>query len=100
MRSYKIAFFIALTAAVILAGGTGFLWLHPSHLQNTAPANVPAQPPEANSEPKLAPVELTPQRIQAIGVKTGTVQMKQIHDEIRTVGNVEVDETRLAYAQV
>jgi membrane fusion protein, copper/silver efflux system len=45
-------------------------------------------------------VTLTPERRQSIGVKTGTVEYRQVHDEIRTTGNVEVDETRLADVQV
>src|SRR5437762_2706947 len=54
---------------------------------------APAQTP-------LAPLQLTPQRLQSIGVKTGVVEAKPVEDEVRTVGNVEVDETRLAYVQV
>jgi Cu(I)/Ag(I) efflux system membrane fusion protein/cobalt-zinc-cadmium efflux system membrane fusion protein len=38
--------------------------------------------------------------MQSIDVKTGAVEYKQVHDEIRTTGNVEVDETRLAEVQV
>ncbi|MGH6846386.1 MAG: efflux RND transporter periplasmic adaptor subunit, partial [Methylocella sp.] len=53
-----------------------------------------------SSEPNLVPVTLTPQRIQSIGVKTGVVERRQVHDEIRTVGNVEADETRLSDVQV
>jgi Barrel-sandwich domain of CusB or HlyD membrane-fusion len=49
---------------------------------------------------RRAPVTLTPQRIQSIGVKTGIVERRQVQDEIRTVGNVEADETRLAVVQV
>jgi Cu(I)/Ag(I) efflux system membrane fusion protein/cobalt-zinc-cadmium efflux system membrane fusion protein len=74
-----------------------------------------AQPPEASetlgspeagrsgpkaSEPNLAPFTLTPQRMQSIGVKTGVVERRKVQDEIRTVGNVEADETRLADVQV
>jgi hypothetical protein len=33
-------------------------------------------------------------------VKTGIVERRQVQDEIRTVGNVEADETRLAVVQV
>jgi hypothetical protein len=74
-----------------------------------------AQPPEASetlgspeagpsgpkaSEPNLASFTLTPQRMQSIGVKTGIVERRKVQDEIRTVGNVEADETRLADVQV
>ena len=38
--------------------------------------------------------------MQSIGVKTGVVEFRPVRDEIRTVGNVEADETRLADVQV
>jgi len=38
--------------------------------------------------------------MQSIGVRTGVVERKSVEDEIRTTGNVAVDETRLAYVQV
>jgi Cu(I)/Ag(I) efflux system membrane fusion protein/cobalt-zinc-cadmium efflux system membrane fusion protein len=46
------------------------------------------------------PVQISAQRLQSIGVKVGTVERKVVEDEIRTTGNVAVDETRLAYVQV
>jgi RND family efflux transporter MFP subunit len=52
------------------------------------------------SEPNLAPVTLSPQRMQSIGVKTGVVEFRPIRDEIRTVGNIEADETRLSDVQI
>lgn len=52
------------------------------------------------SEPSLAPLTLSPQRLQSIGVKTGVVERRPIHDDIRTVGNIEADETRLSDVQV
>jgi hypothetical protein len=52
------------------------------------------------SEPSLAPFTLTPQRMQSIGVKTDVVERRKVQDEIRTVGNVEADETRRADVQV
>src|SRR5205814_9774270 len=54
---------------------------------------------DSNEEP-VAPVQLTPQRMQSIGVKLGTVEMKKISDEIRISGNVDVDERRLATVQL
>ena len=44
-----------------------------------------AKPP---AETPLVPVQLTPQRLQSIGVKTGVVEMKSVHDEIRTMGSM------------
>ncbi|HVB54874.1 MAG TPA: efflux RND transporter periplasmic adaptor subunit [Candidatus Acidoferrales bacterium] len=45
-------------------------------------------------------MQISPQRLQSIGVKTGEVQRKFVADEIRTTGNVAVDETKIAYVQV
>ncbi|MGH9771844.1 MAG: efflux RND transporter periplasmic adaptor subunit [Candidatus Acidiferrales bacterium] len=45
-------------------------------------------------------MQISAQRLQSIGVKTGEVQRKFVQDEILTTGNVAVDETRLAYVQV
>jgi Cu(I)/Ag(I) efflux system membrane fusion protein/cobalt-zinc-cadmium efflux system membrane fusion protein len=61
-----------------------------------------AQPPNANasSEPTLAPVQLTPERMQSIGVKTGSVEWKQISDDIRATGTVDIDERLISYVQV
>lgn len=52
------------------------------------------------AEPPLGPVQLSPQRLQSIGVRTGEVESKDVEDRIPTTGNVAVDETRLAYVQV
>ncbi|HEX4276271.1 MAG TPA: efflux RND transporter periplasmic adaptor subunit [Bryobacteraceae bacterium] len=116
MRSYKVAFFTALTAAIVLGGAAGYLFYQarPQAAQRiataltsgtTPPASpVPESAPSAQSsegtDPKLLPVQLTPQRMQSIGVKTGVVEFKGLHQDIRATGNVEVDETRLAWVQV
>src|SRR5579863_5053420 len=117
MRRYKIAFFIALTVAVLLGGAAGYLWYHPRPMPTMAEAGSkssanappssaaqssgdPAAPASNSGEPKLLPVQLTPQRMQSIGVKTGLVEFKTLHNELRATGNVEVDETRLAWVQV
>ncbi len=116
MRRYKIAFFIALTAAVLLGGAAGYLFYQTRYHSGPMPpmgatgekssTAAPPSPAAASApapdsgEPKLLPVQLTPQRMQSIGVKTGVVEFKTLHDELRVTGNVEVDETRLAWVQV
>src|SRR5690348_7884061 len=114
MKNYRIAFSITLTTTLLLAGLVAFLWFYPSKVypprseeatvppsasHSAAPA-APSASTESAAEPKLVPVTLTPERMQSIGVKTGTVAYREVHDEIRTTGNVEVDETRLADVQV
>ncbi len=51
------------------------------------------------SELPLTPVQLSPQRLQAIGVKTAMVEQKDVKDEMRVPGNVDVNEQQLAYVQ-
>jgi hypothetical protein len=104
--------------AVILAAATAFglysgrqpqepfcrYWIAEAGAQTperpeTLGSPAPGSGPKA-SEPNLAPLTLTPQRLQSIGVKTGVVERRQVQDEIRTVGNVEADETRLADVQI
>ena len=115
MKNYRRAFGVALATNILLAVGLGFVWWS-AHRGNSA-AQKPAtegressgQPaatskggaaPSTPPETPLAPVQLTPQRLQSIGVETGTVAVRNVADEIRTVGDVEVDETKLAYVQL
>jgi len=55
---------------------------------------TPSQP-----ETALAPIQLSPQRMQSIGVQIGEVKYQPVNDEIRFYGNVQADERRLAYVQ-
>jgi Cu(I)/Ag(I) efflux system membrane fusion protein/cobalt-zinc-cadmium efflux system membrane fusion protein len=55
-------------------------------------------PPSAEETP-LAPIQLSPERLQSIGVKFGEVERKPVLDAIRVTGNVAIDETRLSYVQ-
>jgi len=47
----------------------------------------------------LAPVQLSPQRLQSIGVSFAVVTRHAVDDELRVTGNVEVNEERLSYVQ-
>jgi len=116
MRNYRRAFVVAVALNVLLAGGLALVWWrsHPKPREESASQPQAAGAPvsagaggdemgkqaSSSGETPLVPVQLTPQRMQSIGVSTGVVKKKPVEDEIRTVGNVEVDETRLAYVQV
>jgi RND family efflux transporter MFP subunit len=63
---------------------------------NAIAANPPATSP---GEPALAPIELSPQRMQEIGVTTALVETKEVGDELRAPGTVAIDEQRLSYVQ-
>ena len=56
--------------------------------------------PQAPAEMTLTPVQITPQRMQSIGVTTGTVEYKQLDNDVRATGNVDINERLLAYVQV
>lgn len=55
---------------------------------------------EQSMAPALAPIQLTPERMQSIGVQTGEVQYKQVSNDIRATGNVDIDERLVSYVQV
>lgn len=113
MKNYRTGFSVAITLNIILTGLLAFWWWHsrrtmpatkPESPASSSPmaASTPSSPstaPESTATP-LVPMQISPQRLQSIGVKTGEVQRKFVADEIRTTGNVAVDETRIAYVQV
>jgi len=118
------ALVIAISLNVILAFALLFLWWRsrlatamPAAQQNSSqmPADADASAmnssPDANrndpqgqasadTEPSLASIQLTPQRMQSIGVTFGTAQMRAVSNDVRVTGNVDVDERRLATVQV
>jgi RND family efflux transporter MFP subunit len=113
MKTYRTGFLLAVIGNGLLAIALIALWLHfragrpivdapakqaDSAAQDSMTTSITAPP--ASTEAPLVPVQISPQRLQSIGVKTGTVERKSVADEILTTGNVAVDETRLAYVQV
>jgi RND family efflux transporter MFP subunit len=56
--------------------------------------------PEQKMETSLVPVQLTPERMQSIGVRMDTVEYKQLSDDIRATGTVDINERLLSYVQV
>ena len=114
--NYRGAFIIAIAANVVLVLALAFGWWRyhtvpsTSSTQQTAQQPTPTSPdmPNMNTgqdqttgspEMPLSQMQLTPQRMQNIGVKLGTAQIKIVNSELRTTGNVEVDERRLATIQ-
>jgi RND family efflux transporter MFP subunit len=113
MKTYRTGFWLALIGNIILIAVLAGLWWHYRPHKSPASAELPqtnpaeqvsaasiSVTPSVSTEAALVPVQISSQRLQSIGVKTGTVERKLIEDEIHTTGNVAVDETRLAYVQV
>lgn len=110
MRSYRTGFLLALVGNFVLMGFLAAVWWryrtpHGATNESSMRANsvgASANPPgsaSASTEIPPAPVQLSPQKLQSIGVQINEVQRKAVSDEIRATGNVAVDETRLAYVQ-
>ena len=114
---YRRAFLAMLFTTIVLAiGMTGLWWrLHPSRTARVEPSTahateasqpamqgMPAEPSAAASQPEvaLAGMQLSPQRMQSIGVQTGTVEYKQLNDDLRATGTVDINERLLSYVQV
>jgi len=51
-------------------------------------------------EVPLVPVQLSNEQMNSIGVKTGSVEYKQLNDEIRATGTVDIDERLQSSVQV
>ena len=113
MKNYRTGFVLALIANVILVLiVAGLWWRFRTPKPTTAPESMAAMPvgqdssenstaaPPAVQDAPLVPIRISAQRLQSIGVKTGVIARRPVEDEIRTTGNVAIDETRLAYVQV
>ena len=124
-NNYHRAFWIALLATAVLAVVASVLWWRLSHgvavkqastvstsdpmhgMARTSSANASDSEPGTAGETQsgnmqeapLAPIQLTPQRMQSIGIVLGKVESKPVNSELRFYGNVQVDERRLAYVQ-
>ena len=104
--NYRKLFIIAVALNVALALGAYWIWKssRPMPPSTTAVEHPPMEgftvntPPEG-SAPPLTPVELSPERMQSIGVRTGRIEYKTISSDIRATGTVDVDERRVAYVQ-
>jgi len=68
------------------------------------PENMPAMPagsntanPPADAGSAIGQIYIAPERQQLIGVKTASAEMKSVINEIRTVGRVAYDETKITH---
>src|SRR3954468_7849133 len=102
--NYRSGFIAVLVVNVALSAGLAWWWFHrdsarmQQQITDAAPADANTSR-QGQPETPLAPVQLTPQRMQSIGVKLGRVVYKNVTDEIHVTGNVEIDETRISYVQ-
>ena len=110
-RSYQIALAAAIACSVLLAVALAYVLFgrNLAAKHETAEDPVLARGPQSGThgapveskvaEPALAPVQLTPQRMQQIGVTFAQVEQKDVSDTLHVPGNVDVNEQRIAYVQ-
>jgi len=113
-RDYKIAFATVAVLCLLLAAALVYVLIDRNHWapkdeQKDDPVvargpqtdSRPALPAgtASNDEPALGPVQLSPQRLQEIGVTSTTAQFKDVNDDLSVPGNVDIDEEKLAYVQ-
>ena len=115
MNKLRIGLLAAVGGNIVLLAALAGVWwhFHSAH-PGSGPRSRAANPvssmgpsmaasPGASSKKArtpLVPLQIGPQRLQRIGVRVGRVRRKLVQDEIRTTGNIAVDERRLAYVQV
>jgi len=110
-QSYRRAFGVSVVVCILLAAALGFVvFRRDRNMHVTEEANpVVARGPAANQAirdggaegppPTLTPVQLSPQRLRAIGVKTAVVEWRVVDDKLRVPGNVDINEQQLSYVQ-
>jgi len=112
MKNYRTAVILVLVANLVLIGVLAGLWWRSHDPIGTKSASAPAAtpvpqeetsssagPPPPSVETPLSPIQLSPERLQSIGVKFGLVERKELKDTIRTTGTVAIDERRVSYVQ-
>jgi Cu(I)/Ag(I) efflux system membrane fusion protein len=112
MKNYRKAYILAAMGNFVLLALLIGSWWYVRRIRTTQspPASVPSaatQPVQGSAagsvapptETPLAPIQLSAERMQSIGVKFGEVERKPVLDEIRATANVAMDETRMTYVQ-
>lgn len=112
-RTYKQAFVISAVICLGLAGMLAYTVWGRRYLATASDNSSPvmAKGPDVSEQPSnqpvssldtsvpLVPLQLSPQRMQAIGVKTALVEMQTTSNELRAPGNVDMNQRQLAYVQ-
>lgn len=113
MNKYVIRTSLVWIAVIVIAGVAVFYrWRHQQSKASadltvqpiaTAPKDVLPQQPRSSSQGQasaLAPIQLSSQRVQSIGLVTAQVEKINLVDQIRATGAVEINDRLLSYVQV
>jgi RND family efflux transporter MFP subunit len=112
-KSLKRALFVTIGLCTLLAAALAYTVSHrdgrvhaqddPDPVVASGPADAKpgtkALPPASTDEPTLSPIQLSPRRLQEIGVTTALVEMKDTSSEVQAPGSVAMDEQQLSSVQ-
>ena len=114
LHRYQLALAASVAVCVLLATALVYILILRGHSAPETSADDPVvargpetavqaasvkTPPPVGTEPTLGPVQLSPQRLQEIGVTTATAEIREVNDDLTVPGNVDIDEERLSYVQ-
>jgi RND family efflux transporter MFP subunit len=114
-RSLRIGFALSVLLCIALAAALSYTLLRQSASSDKQPdpgpvvargpdagpkSDTPANIGAANSDESVpGPIQLSPQRMQEIGVATAIVEMKDVSDELLVPGSVAINERSVSYVQ-
>lgn len=112
-KSLKRALFVAIGLCALLAAALAYTVSHRDgrvHAEDDSDPVVASGPadakpgtkaplPTSTDEPTLSPIQLSPRRLQEIGVTTALVGMKDTSSEVQAPGSVAMDEQQLSSVQ-
>ncbi len=96
---FNFKFSIALLCCLFIFSSNGAAQDHAGHQPagKSMPKKEQAAAPKTGEQQSLPTVVLSPDKVQLIGVRTAPAEYHTVDRQIRTVGKVEPDETRLAF---
>ena len=112
-RRYKQAFVASAVICLVLVGALAYVVWNRGQIApavsdasavmakgpDTAKQSPADNMPSHEASATLTPVQLSPQRMQAIGVKTASVEMQEVSDQLLVPGNVDMNQRRIANVQ-
>jgi len=110
-RTYQLALTFTVVVCLALAAALAYVLFYrgrataqmavssdPVVARGPEVAARPAAPAATDSTP-LAPIQLSPQRLQSIGVTFATARLETVNDSLKVPGNVDIDEEKISYVQ-
>jgi len=102
MTRHAYRYALAVVLGLVLSGALLLLWWSGRLPRATAlqrEASAPLGAPAPSPDQPLAPFQISPERLQRIGVTFGEARFTPLHQDIQTVGTVVIDERLVTAVQ-